>query len=77
MKPTRSQLKKEFFAGEINVSKFKKLLEDTTRFRGFYWKGTGKPKWSGPFRETMAQADKDNAPFFNQDFSVDIYIEQR
>ena len=75
-KQTRSQLKKDFFSGKITLNEFKDSLEDALRYRGFYIKPNGRPKWSGPFRNTREEADADNAPYFDQGYPVDVYIEQ-
>jgi len=75
-KPTRSQLKKEFFTGNISLSEFKKQLNFVMRYRGFYMIPGKKPRWSGPFRDTRPEADADNAPFFDQGYKVDVYEEQ-
>lgn len=74
--PKRSQLKKDFFSGAITLKDFKNGLKDAFRYRGYYMKPGMKPKWSGPFRDTMEEADMDNAPYFNQGYDVDVYVEQ-
>lgn len=76
-KPTRSVLKKQFFAGKITAAEFTSLIGEVIRYRGFHFKDGGKPKWSGPFRDTRQQANDDNAPWFDEGYSVDVYEEQK
>jgi hypothetical protein len=75
-KQKRTALKKDFFSGKITALEFITALEDSYRYRGFHSKPDKRPRWSGPFRDTRAEADLDNAPYFNAGYNVDIYIEQ-
>lgn len=75
-KLSRSQLKKDFFSGKITLEEFKTSYDETLRYRGFYMRPGKKPRWSGPFRDTREEADTDNAPYFDEGYDVDIYIEQ-
>lgn len=74
--PTRSQLKKDFFSGQITVKEFKKGIKEALRYRGYHMKPGKRPKWSGPFHDTRAEAEADNAPYFDAGYSVEVYTEQ-
>ncbi len=75
--PTRSQLKKDFFARKITLPEFKELMLTAMRYRGVYIIPGRKPQWSGPFRSTFEEADHDNAPYYDQGYAVDVYQEQQ
>lgn len=75
-KPTRSFLKKQFLSGLLSIEEFKEQLVFTYRYRGFYIQPGKKPKWSGPYRNTIEEAERDNAPYWDKGYAVDIYIEQ-
>jgi hypothetical protein len=76
-KPTRGALRKDFFAGTIDLQTFKSGLMALIQYRGFHMKHGQRPQWSGPFHDTIEEADADNLPFFNQGFEVDVYQVQR
>lgn len=71
-----SALKKAFFKGELDIEQFKAGLEIALHYRGYHIKPGKKPKWSGPFRLTQQEVDKDNAPYFDAGIPVYTYTEQ-
>ena len=76
-KPTRSQLKKQFLAGQLTPEEFHSRLELALIHRGYHQCGGGSPKWSGPFHSDKTLAEQDNAQWFDQGCKVGIYTEQR